>query len=217
MKFRLFSKLEFEVSCPVALIESYCFQSDFYANYDLLADRKVEDVNAIGARIPDKQLHECKSIIENTRSLRIFEYNELGLDDFLGLGYETIAKLVDEDLKHVIDQFMQIKGIGLSKTTKVLHTVYPGIIPMVDSMLQEEYRQTVSPGWTEDSSSKILIDYYKNLSVEPTRPNLSEIFVEISRNLPGLTKVRVFDILWWSCLKAKRLGSEKRIHWSTVK
>ena len=56
MKFLLFSKIFFEVSYPVTLIECYCFQSDFYANYDLLSDRKVEYANKIGARIKKELL-----------------------------------------------------------------------------------------------------------------------------------------------------------------
>ena len=36
-------------------------------------------------------------------------------------------------------------------------------------------------------------------------------------NLRGLTKVRIFDILWWSYLKAKKLRQDEKINWSTVK
>jgi len=54
MKFFLFSKISFEIPDPIALIECYCYQNDFYAKYDLLLeyrDRKIEDVNKIGVRI----------------------------------------------------------------------------------------------------------------------------------------------------------------------
>jgi len=54
MKFLLFSKISFEIPDPIALIECYCYQNDFYTKYDLLLehrDRKIEDVNKIGARI----------------------------------------------------------------------------------------------------------------------------------------------------------------------
>ena len=53
MKFRLFSKT-FEVVDPIALIECYCFQSNFYVNFDLVNHEKggqVNNVNAIGARM----------------------------------------------------------------------------------------------------------------------------------------------------------------------
>jgi hypothetical protein len=51
MKFFLFSKISFEIPDPIALIECYCYQNDFYAKYDLMEDKKIEDVNKIGARI----------------------------------------------------------------------------------------------------------------------------------------------------------------------
>ncbi len=79
MKFLLFSKIPFEVSDPVALIESYCFQSDFYENYDLpllKGKRKVEDVNKIGARIGKEVLPKCKTVTEGAKDLRIFQYDK---------------------------------------------------------------------------------------------------------------------------------------------
>lgn len=220
MKFRLFSevKLEFEVSCPVALIESYCFQSDFYANYDLLPDRKVADVNSIGARIPKKQLEACKEIIDGTRSMPIFEYNKLGIDDFLDRDDETITKFVKEDLIGIVSRLTGIEGIGLSKATKVLHTVYPGIIPMIDSMLQAAYTETNSGAeWIENDSNQIFVAYYNNLKEQPTKKSLAEVYDTVSNNLPGLTKVRVFDIIWWSYLKAKRLREKNCVKWGTIR
>ena len=60
MKFFLFSKISFEIPDPIALIEYYCYQNDFYSRYDLLEDKKIEDVNKIGARIKKEVLSECK-------------------------------------------------------------------------------------------------------------------------------------------------------------
>jgi len=48
MKFFLFSKISFEIPNPVALIECYCYQNDFYTKYDLILahrDKKIEDVS----------------------------------------------------------------------------------------------------------------------------------------------------------------------------
>jgi len=86
MKFILFSSTTFEVSDPVALIESYCFQSDFYGKYDLLLlepdRRKVEHVNKIGARIRAGALQSIKLVIEETKDLRIFREVVQKLDLF---------------------------------------------------------------------------------------------------------------------------------------
>ena len=215
MKFLLFSKISFEVSDPVALIESYCFQSNFYANYDFLSDKKIEDVNKIGARIGRKLLPKCEAVTKNTKNLCIFGYD---LDGFLKLDDKTRNYHIKELNQRTIKKLLEINGIGLSKATKVLHTLYPKIIPMIDNALQEEYRKEINPQWMEDQFDQILIDYYNNLKEDDNWQHLTQIFDIISKNnLVGLTKVRIFDILWWSFLKSKKLRQEGNIDWSTIK
>ena len=214
MKFLLFSKTAFEVSNPVALVECYCFQTDFYANYDyFLPNRKVEHVSSIGARIQNDVLQRCIDVTDNTKNVRIFEY---GVDEFLDLDDEAISNHVREVSEVVIGKLMMIKGIGLSKATKILHTLHPHIIPMIDSMLQEEYRREIDSKWRENNPEQILFDYYKNLKEEPTRQHLANVFESVSKNIPCLTKVRVFDIIWWSYLRAKKLRDRNNVFWSTL-
>jgi len=103
MKFYLFSKISFEIPEPIALIECYCYQNDFYAKYDLLLehkDRKIEDINKIGARIKKEVLSECKIITERTKSLNIFKYN---LEQFLSLD----EKDRDEQIKELNESVIQ--------------------------------------------------------------------------------------------------------------
>ena len=145
MKFFLFSKISFEISDPIALIECYCYQSDFYAKYDLLEDKKIEDVNKIGARIKKDVLLECKKITEKTKNLSIFKYN---LEQFLDLEEKKRNKHIKELNDFVIQKLLKIKGIGLSTTTKILHTLYPKIIPMIDNPLKKKYREVINNVWT---------------------------------------------------------------------
>ena len=220
MRFLLFSEIGFEVSDPVALVECYCFQSDFYKHYDLLLpDRKLEAVSKIGARIPNKLLQECKEVIEDKGSLPIFKYND-NFDEFLRLDAEAIGDQV-RGLSTVIRELMDKGGIGLPRATKILHTYYPGIIPMIDSMLQKEYKG-IEPKWRKDNLRQILVDYYMNLKGPINRRNLSRVFDTLRQNLPCLTKIRVFDILWWSYLKAKTLQEDAKkekitINFSTIR
>ena len=215
MKFLLFSKISFEVSDPVALIESYCFQSNFYANYDLLSDRKIEDVNKIGARIDRQLFPKCEAVTQNAQNLCIFKYD---LDGFLKLNNKTKNYHIRELNQNLIKKLLEINGISLSTATKVLHTLYPKIIPMIDKLLQEEYRKRINRQWTEEQSVPILIDYYNNLREDDNWQHLTQILNIISKNkLVGLTKVRIFDILWWSYLKSKKLGQKESIDWSTIK
>jgi len=112
---------------------------------------------------------------------------------------------------------LKLPKIGLSKVTKILHTRYPKIIPMIDNPLQSKYRQ-INRDWNENKADQILIDYYNNLLNEDNRRNLDKIETVISKNnLKGLTRIRIFDILWWSYLKADRLRQEKKINWLSIK
>jgi hypothetical protein len=217
MKFLLFSKISFEIPEPIALIECYCYQNDFYAKYDLLLehrDRKIEDVNKIGARIKNEVLSECKKITESTKSLSMFKYN---LEQFLDLEEKDRDEQIKELNESVIQELLKINGIGLSTATKILHTLYPKIIPMMDNPLQNNYREKINNIWTEKRADEIFIDFYKNLQIESNRKNLNRIFNEISKNnLKNLSRIRIFDILWWSYLKAEKLREEKGINWTSI-
>ncbi|TFB08390.1 hypothetical protein E3V08_04210 [Candidatus Atribacteria bacterium MT.SAG.1] len=214
MKFFLFSKISFEIPEPIALIECYCYQNDFYSKYDLLEDKKIEDVNKIGARIKKEVLFECKVITESTKNLNIFKYN---LEQFLSLEEKKRSEHIKELNDFVIQKLLKIKGIALSTTTKILHTLYPNIIPMIDSPLQNKYRKKINNVWTQKRADVIFIDFYNNLKIESNRENLNYIFDKLlENNIQHLSKIRIFDILWWSYLKAEKLREEKGINWNTI-
>lgn len=215
MKFFLFSKISFEIPDPIALIECYCYQNDFYSKYDLPEDKKIEDVNKIGARIKKEVLFECKVITESTKNLNIFKYN---LEQFLSLEEKDRNEQIKELNEFVIQRLLKINGIALSTTTKILHTLYPKIIPMIDNPLQNKYREKINNVWTQKRADVIFIDFYNNLKIESNRKNLNYIFDKIFKNnLESLSRIRIFDILWWSYLKAERLKEEKGIKWNTIK
>ena len=87
----------------------------------------------------------------------------------------------------------------------------------MDNPLQNKYREKINKIWTKKRADEILIDFYKNLQIESNRKNLNHIFNEISKNnLKDLSRIRIFDILWWSYLKAEKLREEKGINWNTI-
>jgi hypothetical protein len=89
---------------------------------------------------------------------------------------------------------------------------------MMDNPLQNKYREKINNLWKKKRADEIFIDFYKNLQIESNRKNLNHIFNEISKNnLKNLSRIRIFDILWWSYLKAERLKGEQRINWTTIK
>ena len=215
MEFLLFSKIPFEIPDPIALIECYCYQNDIYSKYDLLEEKKIENVNKIGARTKKEVLLECKIITESTKSLSIFKYN---LEQFLDLEEKDRDKQIKELNKFVIQELLKIKGMGLSTATKILHTLYPKIIPMMDNPLQNKYREKINNLWTKKRADETFIDFYKNLQIESNRKNINYIFNKLlENNIQHLSKIRIFDILWWSYLKAERLKKEKGINWNTIR
>lgn len=223
MKFTLFSrKIEFEVYSPIALIESYCFQSNFFANYDVIENKNIsEHVNKIGARISEKLLKKCAKIVNeeiNVENLRIFKFHEL--ESFLKDDHKDvyIREFYDRAIRK-----LSVDGIGLSKATKILHTLHPEIIPMLDNPLQELYHKDVNQRWPREEPEKIFIDYYDNLKKGDNLKNLKEIYDTLRKNHLLLTKVRIFDILWWSYLKSQNLNERlkkkyrKPINWQTIR
>ncbi|MDD5601292.1 MAG: hypothetical protein PHC87_06050, partial [Actinomycetota bacterium] len=64
---------------------------------------------------------------------------------------------------------------------------------------------------------ELLIDFYNNLQIKSNRKNLDIISDELKRiNLTGLSKIRIFDIIWWSYLKAERLNERRGINWTSI-
>lgn len=215
MKFSLFKKISFNVPHPIPLIEGYCFQTDFYRNFDLKKDKNIEDVNRIGARIGTEVVKRCKAVTEETQNLRIFQ---LDLEKFLDLPKNTRDELVQELSTPVLKRLLAIRGIGFSKTTKILHTLYPEIIPMIDNPLQYLYSTKVNKDWTEYEPTQILIDYYDNLVSGDNLGNINQLSKTFSNSrVRGLTKIRIFDIIWWSYLRAESLRRFHDIDWSTIR
>ena len=214
MKFYLFSKIRFEIPEPVTLIESYCYQSDFYSKYDVLKNRTIEDVNKIGARLKHSTILECKKVLDDAGKLALFQYN---LDGFLDLKENAREELIKELNNKIIKNLLKIKGISFSTSTKILHTIYPEIIPMIDNPLQQKYKKFINTTWDKTQADEILIDFYNNLLIESSRKNLDIISNQLKRiNLTGLSKIRIFDIIWWSYLKAERLKDNRRINWTSI-
>jgi hypothetical protein len=221
MTFRLFNKISFEVSAPIALIEAFCFQSDFYSNYDVVpvAERKMQHVNRIGARINKELLPRAQTVVKETSDLNLFQYDD-SLDRFLQLDSEKMRGIVDEFNEKAVKGLLT-KGIGLSKATKILHTFHPETVPMIDNPLQKLYSRHINSKWIEGEPG-IFVDYYNNFRESFTWRNLKLISQKLRSTGLTFTEVRVFDILWWSCLKSVNLNNRldrenrKTIDWLTL-
>jgi len=208
LNFKLFSKIKFSVHNPIVLIEAYCIQSDFYVNYDIIRERNISDVNKIGGRINENVLKKCSEVI-NDSDVKIKSYT---LDSFQELENKEKKELVKELDTKIVKKLLSIKGIRLSKVTKILHTVFPEICPMIDNPLQQIYKQKINNSWKAESLEELLIQFYKNLANIENKDNINRLHRELTHL--KLTKIRIFDIIWWSYLKSlepKRKGISWKI------
>jgi len=135
----------------------------------------------------------------------------------LDLDRQERKKQIKELNDVVFQELFKIDGIGFSTATKILHTIYPEIIPMIDIPLQRKYKKEINHSWTCKKADEILIDFYDNLENGDIRKNLNELSAKLIKiNLKHLTKIRIFDILWWSYLKAERLKNKRGIKWTSI-
>jgi Family of unknown function (DUF6308) len=103
-------------------------------------------------------------------------------------------------LTRLFDAFADIRGIGFSKMTKALHPKRPGLIPMLDSVVQA-YLSSGEPE-TQSAASfgergTALVRSYKQ-ELDRNRSALHEIRRELERRHYRLTEVRILDLLIWS-------------------
>ena len=208
LNFKLFSKINFSVHNPILLIEACCIQSDFYVNYDLIRERNIFDVNKIGGRTKENVLKKCSEVI-NDSAVKLTSYT---LDSLQELENKEKKELVKELDTKIVKKLLSIKGIRLSKVTKILHTLFPEICPMIDNPLQQIYKQQINNSWKAGSLEELLIQFYENLANIKNKNNINRLHRELTHL--KLTKIRIFDIIWWSYLKSlepKRKGISWKI------
>ena len=108
-------------------------------------------------------------------------------------------------LTRLFDAFGELRGVGFSKMTKALHRKRPGLIPMLDSVVQA-YLASGDPGAASAGSfgerASGLVRSYKR-DLDRNGPILRGLRRELSRRGHDLTEVRILDIAIWSVF-AKR-------------
>ena len=103
-----------------------------------------------------------------------------------------------QPLKQLFDAFADIRGVGLSKTSKALHRKRPALIPMLDSVVQK-YLAANDPGKQSRFGERALalVRGYKR-DLDRNRAALDTLRRELERRGHVLTEVRIFDLLIWA-------------------
>jgi hypothetical protein len=147
--------------------------------------------NRGGARISAR---EVASILERRRAI---ERGLRAIDPRASLAgpARTIPWL---PLEGLMDAFAGIKGVGMSKMTKALHSKRPALVPILDSVVQA-YLADDDPGVQAAFAERALalVRGYKR-DLDANRRALGEIRRELARHGHSITGVRVLDLLIWS-------------------
>jgi hypothetical protein len=101
-------------------------------------------------------------------------------------------------LGRLFDAFADIRGVGFSKMTKALHPKRPGLIPMLDSVVQR-YLEDDDPGAQApfgERALELVRGYRRDL--DRNRLAMRALRRELARRGYGLTEVRILDLMIWS-------------------
>jgi hypothetical protein len=98
----------------------------------------------------------------------------------------------------LFDAFADIRGVGCSKMTKALHPKRPGLVPMLDSVVQG-YLADDDLGAAVPFGERALglVRGYKR-DLDRNRAPLRALRRELVRRGHDVTEVRILDLLIWS-------------------
>jgi Family of unknown function (DUF6308) len=107
-------------------------------------------------------------------------------------------------LRQLFDAFADIRGVGMSKMTKALYPKRPGLIPMLDSMVQA-YLRDEDPGAQVPFAERALslVRGYRH-DLDRNKAAVQAVRQDLTRRGYGLTEVRILDLLILSAQAAAR-------------
>jgi hypothetical protein len=107
-------------------------------------------------------------------------------------------------LRQLFDAFADLRGVGLSKTTKALHPKRPALVPMLDSVVQAYLREDdVGPDGPFGERALRLVRGYKR-DLDGNRRALRAVRRALVGHGHDLGEVRILDLLIWSAAAAAR-------------
>jgi Family of unknown function (DUF6308) len=100
-------------------------------------------------------------------------------------------------VQRLFGTFADVRGVGVSKVTKALHPKRPGLIPMLDSVVQA-YLADDDPGARTafDERAVALVRGYKR-DLDRNRAALRALRRELARRGFQLSEVRILDMVIW--------------------
>jgi len=101
-----------------------------------------------------------------------------------------------EPMTRLFAAFADIRGVGLSKTTKALHKKRPALIPMLDSVVQGYLAADAVSGSLGEQAIALVRGYKHELNLN--RQALAEVRRTLAVRGCEVTEVRLFDLFIWA-------------------
>lgn len=182
-------------------VREYC-NVEIYDGYDnchsvnnKISPKDIKAANFIGGRISKIEAEEIVNSANIQRILSLIDNAEI---------YTPFESGLKKNLLDLYYSFCSIKGVGIAKTTKILHLKRPKITPILDSFVIN-YLFNIG---IQNISDKL---YLAELGLDFTEKiwqnitNNREVLEKLSfklKDLPILlTTVRIYDILIWTTEK----------------
>jgi hypothetical protein len=192
---------------PENRIREYC-EIEIYYGYDdkhtvdnVLTKDDICNANHLHAMIDRYNPNESANLLKNTTKIgQVLEV--VPRVDIFALTNEewSFAKTAIEKL---FAEFLSVDGIGLAKTTKILHLKRPNLFPVLDRLVMMFLLNCDISETSKSRQIELAIE-----ALENTRECLikqEDAFRHLVADLEdlpiALTPVRIFDILCWSTEK----------------
>ena len=182
-----------EIRDPLQVVLSYLEAWRFDVG-DVSASFQESDLrlaNRGGARI---SAVEITTVLERRRAIER-ALRAIALDASLA---EAVSSVPWMPLQELFDAFADIRGVGLSKTTKALHPKRPALIPMLDSVVQgylvDDDLGAQAP--FGERALRLVRGYKRDLDVN--RAAIRAVREGLRTRGYELTEVRILDLLIWS-------------------
>jgi hypothetical protein len=100
-------------------------------------------------------------------------------------------------------------GIGVSVATKLLHKKRPALLPILDAeAIFRSYLQDRDPDWRTCGPS--VRRALERIQVDLRAKSNASGWSALEASWPWLTRIELFDIVWWEHDRPRRLVAQKR-------
>jgi len=192
---------------PESRIREYC-SIEIYRGYDdrhsindIVSKEDIDAANKLYAMIDRYDRKESKRLF--SRSGRISKILSMVPNkDISALSPDAWFEL-RKKIKELLAEFLSVEGVGLAKTTKILHLKRPNLFPVLDSFVIKFLLYINIADVEKNRQVEIGLQALEHVrDIMRKQKTAFEELIERTNDIPiALTSVRMFDILCWTTEK----------------